>query len=157
MPAKKVKNSDSANSSAPAMVPAISTSAPVESLTIKREAFAQEYIINGGNASEAYRKSHDVKSDTKPETIWRSAYGLLNSPKVAARIADLQAGIAIRHNVSVDSLMAELEEVRAIALAADPQQLNVAINATMSKAKLMGVDKQPSAANLVIMWGNAHD
>jgi len=58
--------------------------------TAKQEAFAFEYIMNGRNASDAYRKVYDVSKDIKPETVWRDAHTILHTPKVLARIGVLQ-------------------------------------------------------------------
>ena len=61
---------------------------------------------------------------------------------VTARIASLRQVHTKRHNVTVDSLIAELEEARIAALTAETVQASAATAATMGKAKLMGLDKQ---------------
>lgn len=110
------------------------------SLTIKQEAFCQAYIETG-NASEAYRTAY-AADKMKPESINRKAKELLDNGKIAARVADLQGEIKHRHNVTVDSLLAELEEARQAALSAETPQSSAAVSATMGKAKLVGLDKQ---------------
>ncbi|KAF0679407.1 hypothetical protein Y59_27690 [Enterobacter hormaechei] len=55
---------------------------------------------------------------------------------------ELQGEIKQRHNVTVDSLLAELEEARQKALSAETPQSSAAVAATMGKAKLVGLDKQ---------------
>jgi len=107
-------------------------------LTPKQEAFCQAYIETG-NASEAYRSSYNA-SNMKPETVNRTAKELLDNPKIAARIKQLQESHQKRHNVTVDSLLAELEEARQLAL--QEMQAAPAISATMGKAKIVGVDVQ---------------
>lgn len=109
-------------------------------LTIKQEAFCQAYIETG-NASEAYRAAY-VADNMKPETINRNAKALLDNSKIATRVADLQGEIKERHNVTVDSLILELEEARQAALTAETPQSSAAVAATMGKAKLTGLDKQ---------------
>lgn len=47
-----------------------------------------------------------------------------------------------RNNIAVDSLLAELEVSRLAALNASTPQVSAAVAATMSKAKLLGFDKQ---------------
>lgn len=108
-------------------------------LTPKREKFAQKFIETG-SASEAYRLSFDA-SRMKDKTIWETASKLLKDPKVAARVAELQAAHQKRHDVTVDSITAELEEARMIALA--DKQASAAVSASLGKAKLHGlvVDK----------------
>jgi len=59
-------------------------------LTDKQENFALEYTLNGGNASEAYRKCYDVGENTKETTIWRDAHKTLHKHNVAARIDELR-------------------------------------------------------------------
>ena len=61
-------------------------------LTIKQEAFARAYVETG-NASEAYRRSYNVKEDAKPEGIWVDACKLLHTPNVSLRVAELQAEV----------------------------------------------------------------
>lgn len=110
------------------------------SLTIKQEAFCQAYIETG-NASEAYRKAY-AADKMKPEAIHVQASKLLDNPKIALRVSELQGEIKERHNVTVDSLILELEEARRAALTAETPQSSAAVAATMGKAKLVGLDKQ---------------
>lgn len=109
-------------------------------LTPKQEAFCQAYV-ELGDASEAYRKAYDADK-MKPESIHRKAKEVKDNGKVTARILQLQGEIKQRHNVTVDSLLAELEEARQKALSAETPQSSAAVAATMGKAKLTGLDKQ---------------
>jgi len=59
-------------------------------LTEKQENFALEYVLNGGDASKAYRKCYDVGEDTKPATTWRDAYKTVSKPHVSTRIDELR-------------------------------------------------------------------
>lgn len=110
------------------------------SLTQKQETFCQAYIETG-NASEAYRTAY-AADKMKAEAIHVKASELLSNGKVAVRVAELQAEIKQRHNVTVDSLIKELEEARQSALTAETPQSSAAVAATMGKAKLTGLDKQ---------------
>lgn len=109
-------------------------------LTIKQEAFCQAYIETG-NASEAYRTAY-AADKMKPEAIHVKASELLSNGKVSVRVKELQGEIKQRHNVTVDSLIAELEEARLAALGAETPQSSAAVAATLGKAKLTGLDKQ---------------
>jgi phage terminase small subunit len=60
-------------------------------LTSKQAAFAQTYLENGGNGSDAYRKIYNVGAGTKPATVNQCASRLLADPHVAARVAELKA------------------------------------------------------------------
>ena len=109
-------------------------------LTIMQEAFCQAYIETG-NASEAYRTAY-AADKMKAEAIHVKASELLSNGKVSVRLKELQGEIKQRHNVTVDSLLAELEEARQKALSAETPQSSAAVAATMGKAKLTGLDKQ---------------
>ena len=109
-------------------------------LTIKQENFCLTYLETG-NASEAYRSAYKT-SRMKSTTINRMAKTMMDHPKIAARLEQLRAPIVERHNVTVDSLMMELEEARQVALNAETPQASAAVTATMGKAKLCGLDKQ---------------
>lgn len=109
-------------------------------VTEQQEKFCRVFVETG-NASEAYRQAY--KSDRKnANSIAVDASRLLDKPNVNRRIGQLREGHIKRHNVTVDSLIAELEEARIAALAADTVQASAATGATMGKAKLLGLDKQ---------------
>ncbi len=78
----------------------------------------------------------------KPESVNRKAKELLDHVKISARVRELQGEIKQRHNVTIDSLLAELEEARQAALTAETPQSSAAVAATLGKAKLTGMDKQ---------------
>lgn len=106
-------------------------------LTAKQEAFSVAFIETG-NASEAYRRTHDVGADTKPESIWSAASRCLGDIKVQSRIKELQAIARDMALVSVGSLTEELEAARVKAMA-DDKGASAAVSATMGKAKLHGL------------------
>lgn len=111
-------------------------------LTIKQEAFCQKYIETG-NASEAYRQAYDAENMT-PQSVHVAACTLLGNPKVAERVAELQGEVAKRHAVTVDSLIAELEEARQVAKGRE--QGAAMVSATLGKAKLAGLDGEGGGA-----------
>src|SRR5438045_997748 len=84
-----------------------------QGLTPKQEKFAQKYI-ELGNAAEAYREAYDAEN-MKPVTVRRKAAELLENGKVAAYVRALRERLLKRHDVTVDSITAELEEARAFA------------------------------------------
>ena len=122
-------------------------------LTPKQEKFCQVYVETG-NASEAYRQSYNVSPSAKEQTIWRSAHEVLENPKVAARLEELRAESQKRHDVTVDSLIKELEEARRVGK--DRGQAAAMVQATMSKAKLLGIegseddDETPQAVKVTV-------
>ena len=109
-----------------------------KTLTPKQEMFCKKFI-ELGNASDAYRAVYNA-SNMKAETINRKAFDLQNNGKITARISELHTAHQQRHNVTVDSLLAELEDARQLALAADNP--SVMVSATMGKAKITGLDKK---------------
>lgn len=118
-------------------------------LTVKQEAFCLAYIETG-NASEAYRQAYNV-AKMKQDAIAVEACRLLDNPNVSLRVAELQQSLVKRHEVTVDSLMLELEEARMAAMGASNPQSAAAVAATMGKAKLAGllVDKVEAKVNSI--------
>lgn len=114
-----------------------------QKLTIKQENFCLAYVETG-NATEAYRRSYDVEK-TSPSVINVHASTLLKNSKIADRISDLRSTVMERHKITVDDLLAELDEARAIGKEAGKAAPMVA--ATMGKAKLLGLDKQVEEAD----------
>jgi hypothetical protein len=105
-------------------------------LTAKQEAFCQA-LVETGSASEAYRIAYDAK-DMKPATVNREAKALTDNPKITTRLAELQRGHAERHEITIDSLVGELEEARLAAMQ-NPRGISAAVSAVMGKAKLLGL------------------
>jgi phage terminase small subunit len=79
-------------------------------LTPKRERFCSLYVEKS-NASEAYRLSHDVSPDTKPETIHRNAHALLRDTKVTTRIEAIRAELRERNKITLDTLVEKLRPI----------------------------------------------
>jgi phage terminase small subunit len=104
-------------------------------LTPKQEAFCFAYIETG-NASEAYRRSYDA-SNMKPETVNRKAAELLDNGKITARLALLQNIHRQRHEITVDSLVDELEQARTLAMKTETP--SAAVAATLGKAMICGL------------------
>jgi phage terminase small subunit len=112
-------------------------------LTPKQEAFVLAYI-EIGNASEAYKRAYNA-AKMKAETVRVKASELLKNGNVTVRLSELQKKHAERHEVTVDSLVSELEEARELAKRTEAPAAMVA--ATMGKAKITGkiVDKSEIA------------
>jgi phage terminase small subunit len=108
-------------------------------LTPRQEKFAQLYV-ELGNASEAYRQAYN--STAKAESVNRMAKELIDNIKVSSMISEINQELAEKHNITLNSLLSELEEARNIALNAETPQSSAAVAATMGKAKLVGMDKQ---------------
>lgn len=108
--------------------------------TEKMESFCLAYVETG-NASEAYRRSYNT-SNMADKTAQREGYNTLQNPLIQARIEELRKKVMERHEITVDTLLAELEEARQRAMNAETPQVSAAVGATMGKAKLLGLDKK---------------
>lgn len=109
--------------------------------TIKKQNFARKVVELDGNQSAAYRAVYNCEK-MKPETVTKRASELMRDRDVAGMIEQLQKRAAKRHDCTVDSLVAELEEIKQVALSAETPQTSAAVSAVMGKAKLCGLDKQ---------------
>lgn len=104
-------------------------------LTPKQNAFCLAYLETG-NAAEAYRRAYSAAS-MSPGSVMVEASRLLDHPKVALRLEELQAMHAERHNVTIDDIRRQLDEDRAFAQ--DCKAPSAAVSATMGLAKLYGL------------------
>lgn len=104
-------------------------------LTPKQEKFCIEYL-QGGNAAEAYRRAYDA-ANMKPETVFNSAYKLMDHAGVKARIQELRDGAAQKAMVTLESHLADLARLRD--LAEEDGQFSAAITAEISRGKAVGL------------------
>ena len=79
-------------------------------LTIKQERFAQECLVNGGNASAAYR--HACDTHARPHTIAVEASRLLADPEVALRVVALRAAVSAHSSLTRAPILSQLKETR---------------------------------------------
>lgn len=83
---------------------------PSAELTSKQDAFARAYA-HGCSVVDAYRFAYNVGDTTAPATARNNAYKVLNHPKVAARIRQLQEAAGSLATKSTGQLIRELEDV----------------------------------------------
>jgi phage terminase small subunit len=100
-------------------------------LTDKQKRFVAEYLVDLNATQAAIRAGYSQK------TARSVGSENLTKPDIAAAIAKAQAKIAKKAEVSLETLLAELEEARAVAIA--EKQTSAAVSATMGKAKLTGL------------------
>lgn len=119
----------------------------MKNLTIKQEKFCQLYVENGGNASEAYRGAYNAEN-MKEHTINCKASVMLKQAELAARICQLRAKHAERHNITVDFLTVEYLEI--FNMAKKSRKLAEAKGVLDSLGKLHGlmVDKKLVNGNI---------
>ncbi len=106
-------------------------------LTTKQELFVSAYCANGFNATQAA-----IEAGYSPDSAREIGSENLTKPAVIDEIDRYKLSIARRHGITVSGLLKELEEARTIALSCETPQTSAAVSATMSKAKLAGLDKQ---------------
>ena len=111
----------------------------------------------GKSKSDAYRESHPSCAKWKDETVHNKAYALSKRGEILARFDELQEAALKGHNITIASLLKELDEARAAALEAETPQSSAAISATMNKAKLVGMDKHDPSVNVDITIRNTLD
>lgn len=103
-------------------------------LTPKQEAFAREYLVDLNGTQAAIRVGY------APASAEVQASRLLSNANIQNFIAEQQGTRAKRLEITVDDLVRELEEARALAF--QTGKAGPAVQATLGKAKLLGMDKQ---------------
>lgn len=115
-------------------------------LTQKQEMFCN-YYLECGNASEAYRRAYrcNGKSDN---TIWVESSKLLNSPKVAPRIRELQSQMRNRSDITKDEAVGILAD---IARANIVDALEIKSNGAFTTIQVKDISKLPSSIQRSIL------
>lgn len=108
-----------------------------DNLNIRQERFCLS-LAEGLPQSRAYV---DAGYAARGNAAEASASQLLRNPKVVRRLAELQAKAARRSEITVDDLIAELDDM--LKLARATKNPSAGVTAIMGKAKLLGlvVDK----------------
>lgn len=112
-------------------------SVPVEEpvLTAKREAFARAFVETG-NATEAYRRSYNVRPDTNPQNMHVNASKLLADAKVKQRVDELRAAAAERTEITLLDIAQMLKDAHSVG--SKGGDASAMTEAAMSLAKLLG-------------------
>jgi hypothetical protein len=113
---------------------------PRDGLNPRQEAFAQNLVANGMNATVAYKAAgYSAKKDV---TARNGAHELLTNPYVAARVSELQKLAAVKHAKTVDTLVSDLDD--AIALARECKNPAAIVSGIVAQARLLGllIDRQ---------------
>lgn len=117
-------------------------------LTVKQETFCKEYISNGGNATQAYKKAYDCKK-MKETTINNNAYKLLQNNEITTRLKELQQPFQKKFEYTMEQSFKKFNELQELALnrisitgVPNPDVAN-AIKCEENKAKLCGLFVEP--------------
>ncbi|HDS1139592.1 TPA: terminase small subunit [Stenotrophomonas maltophilia] len=100
-------------------------------LTPKQQRFVQEYLQDHNGTQAAIRAGYSES------TARQQGSRLLTEPRIQAAVRAGQQKVAKKAEVTIDSLMAELEQARKLAL--KEKQASAAVTATMGKGKLAGL------------------
>lgn len=122
--------------------PAKANMAPIaqdDKLTHEQEEFCKLYVQTN-HKGPSYRDAYNAHHQDE-KVVWRRATKLLMFPKIIDRIEELRERALEKHDVTVESLLRELEEARKAALSAETAQASAAVAATMGKAKITGLEK----------------
>lgn len=109
-------------------------------LTLNRERFAREVVINGGRLTEAYERA-GYSTRGRRQNVSRRARQLANEPIVAERISDLKAEAAVQaaqeFNVTIEEVVGKARSTYAAATAMGNH--SAAVSATRLLAQIGGL------------------
>ncbi|SHI01856.1 terminase small subunit [Desulfofustis glycolicus] len=108
----------------------------ITQLSPKQEQFAMEFVVTG-NASEAYRRTYPRARNWKEGSVHVNASKLLSNANVQLRVEELKEAARSRHEVTIDSVVAEYDAI--IKMALEMKQPSPAITAITKKAELYGL------------------
>lgn len=97
----------------------------------RHERFAQE-LAKGKTQEDAYASAGYEGNKT-------AASRLANDVNVCKRVTELQERGAIRVELTLADIIAEIEQARVMALAAETVQASAAVSASKAKAELLGL------------------
>ena len=114
----------------------------MDKLTLKQEKFVQEYLSNGGNATQAYKVAYDAKN-TSSKTINENASRMLAKSKIKARLNEYQEKTQETVLYTAEKSFNKLNELLALALCPDGENgrmnLQAALKAEELKGRLVGL------------------
>jgi hypothetical protein len=106
----------------------------------QHELFVQKWHETS-NKTEAYKYAFpDQSGRWKEATINNEASRISKLNEVATRYKELTQESADNHGITIAGLLLELEAARKMAMSPENAQSSGAVSATMSKAKLVGLD-----------------
>ena len=101
----------------------------------KHEKFVKEIFIGNKSNADAYRAAYGEQQSVFAASA--SANRLLKSAKIIARISELQAQVAEKHQITVEVMIERLE--RAAANATADKQHGAVVSALTAQGKLAGL------------------
>ena len=114
----------------------------MDKLTLKQEKFVQEYLSNGGNATQAYKVAYDVEN-TSSKTINENASRMLANSKIKARLNEYQEKTQETVLYTAEKSFNKLNELLELALCPEGESgrinLQAALKAEEFKGRLVGL------------------
>tara|TARA_R110000868_G_scaffold43634_2_gene146577 strand:+ start:1152 stop:1706 length:555 start_codon:yes stop_codon:yes gene_type:complete len=118
------------------MPAAVIKEGPAKGLTAKAEKFAQEIARGGKTLSDAYRVAYNAEK-VRPSQVNERASRLMASPKIMARVQELQLPVRVATAMTLESHLNDLLALRDLATAQGQQA--AAITAEIARAKAAGI------------------
>lgn len=118
------------------MPAAVIKEGPAKGLTAKAEKFAQEIARGGKTMSDAYRVAYNAEN-VRPSQVNERACRLMASPKILARVQELQLPVRVATAMTLEGHLADLLTLRDLAMAQGQQA--AAITAEIARAKAAGL------------------
>ena len=114
----------------------------MDKLTLKQEKFVQEYLSNGGNATQAYEVAYPGTKMTKKQ-IGIEAFKMLQNPKISLVLKNYQEEVKETVLYTAEKSFNKLNELLALALCPDGENgrmnLQAALKAEELKGRLVGL------------------
>lgn len=118
-------------------------------LTPKQEKFAQG-VASGLSQSDAYRKSFNVRKNTKPESVNQAASKLMSNTNISSRVRELQKPYIEEAGITLQSHLAALKSLHDLAISTE--DWSPAITAEIARGKVAGlyVEKVEHTGNVTV-------
>jgi hypothetical protein len=105
-----------------------------EETIAKHKLVIDEWIANGRNGTKAYMKIYPGATEDAAAVRF---HHLIGNDKIAEYIIQKEFEVSMKWDVTIESIIAELEEMRQLALQSN--QISAGVSAIKEKAKLCGL------------------
>jgi hypothetical protein len=105
-----------------------------ESTLAKHKLVVDEWFVNGRNGTQAYLKIYPKTKENAAAVSWND---ILINPKIVEYIAEKEKSLKKTNEITLESIMAELDEMAYIAKKLG--QPSAGVSAIKEKAKLAGL------------------
>ena len=106
-------------------------------LTPKQEKFVQEYLSNGGNATQAYKVAYPGTKMTKKQ-IGIEAFKMLQNPKISLVLANYKQEVKETVLYTAEKSFNKLNELLELALCPEGESGRINLQAALKAEELKG-------------------